>query len=192
MTRPVLTKSENYRLCHAGAYGNRVRQWSSVEEWAASGYAGDVAVRVDLGAGGGPSEFGVPRSRVRGLAGRWCDLYGVEQDRIKLAEMADGLRVLQGEYLNEIVEVSGEVYHAVFRYTTETGPMPAALKKRSGVACGHVADRLLRDAMTPSSYEDWQELLTAYPGHVLEVSVWQDCLGDLPHRNAVVWEVRRY
>jgi len=46
--------------------------------------------------------------------------------------------------------------------------------------------------MTPSSHDDWNELLERYPGHVLEVSIYDRCLGDLPNRNSLVWEVRKY
>ena len=70
--------------------------------------------------------------------------------------------------------------------------MPIAL------GCGHThsfglrADMMVRGCMTPSSYSDWRELLDLYPGHVLEVSIWDSCIGDVPGRNAVVWEIRKY
>jgi hypothetical protein len=47
--------------------------------------------------------------------------------------------------------------------------------------------------MTPSSWADFEALLELYPSHVLEVSVYAGTtVGDVPGRNAVVWEVRRY
>jgi hypothetical protein len=55
-----------------------------------------------------------------------------------------------------------------------------------------MASLLIREAMTPSSYDDWLMLIDRYPGHVLEVSIYDRCLGDVPGRNALVWEVRRY
>jgi hypothetical protein len=64
--------------------------------------------------------------------------------------------------------------------------------KRSEGIFGLRAAIMLRAAMTPSSYEDWRVLLDQYPGHVLEVSVYDRCIGDTPGRNALVWEVRRY
>ena len=54
------------------------------------------------------------------------------------------------------------------------------------------SDLLLKLAMTPASHDDWNLLLGQYPGHVLEVSIYDRCLGDTPGRNALVWEVRRY
>jgi hypothetical protein len=70
--------------------------------------------------------------------------------------------------------------------------MRDALKLAPSVAQGLYSDVLIREAMTPSSYEDWKVLLDQYPGHVLEVSIFSRCLGDIPGRNALVWEVRRY
>jgi len=61
-----------------------------------------------------------------------------------------------------------------------------------GVAQKLRSDLLLKLAMTPASHEDWNLLLERYPGHVLEVSVYDRCLGDTPGRNALVWEVREY
>ena len=70
--------------------------------------------------------------------------------------------------------------------------MREALAEQFEVVVGLQADQMLRREMTPSSYEDWRLLLDKYPGHVLEVSIYGCCLGDIPSRNALVWEVRRY
>lgn len=195
----ILTKDENYALCHAGGYGNRIRQWSSYKALRDSGYAEPVAVRVRMGSGGGgPSQFRVPQHEVEPLMKKWCDQYGISLNQFEFTEMADSPRILQGEYRNDVLEIDGRVVHGAFLHTFKTGPMPEALKAQrlspegSLTAYGLRSDLIIRNAMTPSSYEDWQELLTRYPGHVLEVSVWEQCIGDLPHRNAIVWEVRYY
>lgn len=188
MSSKILTKRQNYRLCYAGAYGNRARQWASLDEWRASGYAEPVALRVALAGGGGPSEFNVLPSQVDHLVNPW----GVPRECVQVAEMLDGCRILQGEYLCDVVEVGGSAYHCAFLHTRETGPMPLALKKSSCTAYGLAADLLLREVMTPASHEDWRDLTSRYSGHVLEVSVWDRPVGDLPRRYAIVWEVRCY
>jgi hypothetical protein len=189
----IFTKRENYELCHSGGYGNRVRQWASIEDWRTSGYVDPVAMRVALpGGGGGPSKFSVERWDVEHVARQWRDELGISCDCIRLSEMADGLRILQGEYLNDICTIDSETRHGLFLHTRESGPMPLALKASKATTFGLRADLMIRLAMTPSSYSDWQELLNRYPGHVLEVSIWESCLGDCPSRNAVVWEIRRY
>jgi hypothetical protein len=70
--------------------------------------------------------------------------------------------------------------------------MRDALGIDTQIAQGLRADLLIREAMTPASYDDWQILLERYPGHVFEVSIYDRCLGDCPNRNALVWEIRRY
>jgi hypothetical protein len=189
----VLNKKQNFRLCHSGVYGNRVRQWESIEEWKNSGYSEPVAMRVAmLAGGGGPKQFGVPPEQVISVARSWEKSRGIPLSEVRIAEMADGERVLQGHYLNDVYEQDGETRHGYLRYTLATGQMPIAFEKHRDVAYGHRADLLIRSLMTTASYEDWQELVAEYSGHVLEFSVWNDCLGDLPHRNAIVWEIRRY
>ena len=188
----ILTKRRNYELCASGAYGNRVRQWNSIEEWRASGWMEPVAMRVALpGGGGGPSKFGVLPEQVELVAYDWMHA-GIPRECIKINEMADALRILQGEYRNDIVEIDGQVHNGVFYYTRETHPMPIALRKSSATTFGLRATLMIQQAMTPSSYADWQVLLERYPSHVLEVSIWENCIGDIPGRNAIVWEIRRY
>jgi hypothetical protein len=187
----ILTKRRNYELCFAGAYGNRVRQWGSIEEWRASGFTEPVAMRVALQAGGGPKAFHVLPERVEEQARLW-GLQGIPREAIRLGEMVDGLRVLQGQYLNDIYEIDGEARWGAFLCTFATGAMPIALKENRASYWGLRADLLIQSRMTPSSYADWRELLDRYPKHVLEFSIWESCIGDTPGRNAVVWEVRRY
>lgn len=188
---PILTKLDNYRRCHAGEYGNRLLQWASIEEWKASGYDQPVCMRTALHAGGGPKAFNVAPEEVEAQAATWVKL-GVPRDRIRLSEMADGMRVLQGQYFNGICTIDGEVHNGVFKLTFATGPIPVALSRHQKTVYGLTATLLIRHFMTPSSYSDWQELLNRYSDHVLEFSVWESCVGDIPGRNAVVWEVRRY
>ena len=181
---PITTKRQNYALCHSGGYGNRVRQWVSIEDWKASGYMGVLALRVALQQGGGPKEFHVRPSMVEDWASLWNMMYGVRRDQIRLSEMADGRRILQGQYANDF---TGEFLH-----TFETGPMPEALAKSHGYSFGLRSRMLMRAHMTPSSYADLEVLLERYPDHVFEISVWASCLGDTPGRNAIIWEIRRY
>lgn len=141
--------------------------------------------------GGGPSKFYVLPELVSAVAADWV-IKGIPRQCIKISEMASALRVLQGEYFNEVCTIDGEPHCGIFYHTRESGPMPIALRKSSATTFGLRADLMIQQAMTPSSYADWQILLERYSGHVLEVSIWESCLGDTPGRNAVVWEVRRY
>lgn len=180
----ITTKRQNYELCHAGAYGNRVRQWASIEEWQASDYTGRLALRVALEHGGGPKAFEVAPQYVEEWVTYWDFQFGIRREQIRLSEMADGRRILQGQYANDF---TGEFFH-----TFETGPMPEALAQSHAYAFGLRSKLLMRAHMTPSSYADLEVLLERYPDHVFELSVWASCLGDTPGRNVIVWEVRRY
>jgi hypothetical protein len=185
--QPILTKQQNYRLWQSGAFGNKLRAWRTVEEWRASGFAGLVALRTLLPAGGGPCAYNLTRDRAIRLVNEW-DVSGiVPYQSIMVNEAApDEAVLLQGEYLNDAIALG------YFLHSRVTKHMREALGLRSETTYGLHSDFILREAMTPSSYDDWQILIERYPGHVFEVSIYDRCLGDIPNRNALVWEIRRY
>lgn len=181
---PVLTKRQNYRLWQSGAFGNKLRSWRTVKEWKESGFAGSVSLRT-LGAGGGLCAYDVNPARVESTVEVWVEYRGVPASNIMINESApDDAVILQGEYDNEL--------WGCFHYSTLQRKMRDALREAPQETYGLRSDMLLRGVMTPSSYSDWRVLLDQYPNHVLEVSVYDRCLGDTPGRNALVWEVRRY
>ena len=188
---PVLSKALNYQLWRSGAYGCKLRSWRTVEEWEASGFSGLVALRI-LAGGGGPCWYDLQpvdvRFCLRQLAAR-----GFSLDRFTVDEAAPARDVvLQGEYLNDVYVLGGGVVHCHLHYSRARAQMRDALALAPEEASGMSADLLLSSVMTPSSLDDWKLLTGRYPGHVLEVSVYGSCLGDVPGRNALVWEVRRY
>lgn len=142
--------------------------------------------------GGGPCFYNILPVHVEELIKSWVES-GIPKDRIMINEAApEQNAILQGEYLNDLIFSDTGTRKGHFYYSQERLHMRDALKSRSKNAQGIVADNLIREAMTPSSYEDWKTLLDIYPSHVLEVSVYDKCLGDIPDRNALVWEVRMY
>jgi hypothetical protein len=180
---PVLNKRQNYDLWQSGAFGNKLRAWRTFKEWKASGYYGNVVLRM-LGARSGRCLYNIPPAFVALSMGKWI-VEGVPEEQIMINEAAPDYDViLQGEYDNEL--------WGCFRYSTARRQMRDALREASQETYGLRSDMLLRGAMTPSSYEDWRVLLDQYPDHVLEVSIYDRCLGDTPGRNALVWEVRQY
>jgi hypothetical protein len=189
--RPVVrNKRENFRLWQSGEFGNKLRAWRSLDEWRSSGFAGLVVLRA-LMDGGGPCEYNLTPEQTEAVAQRWLS-QGHPSDRIMVNEAApEQMVLLQGEYLNDI-HLGGSAYWGYFKYSREKAQMRDALMTASEVAQGLRSDLMLRLAMTPSSYDDWLLLLDRYHGHVFEVSIYERCLGDIPGRNALVWEVRRY
>lgn len=188
---PVLSKSRNYQLWRSGAYGNKLRSWRTVDEWESSGFAGLVGLRT-LAGGGGRCRYDLQPRDVPAVLGYWAGL-GVPLDLVTVDEAAPAERVvLQGEYLNDVVVVGGVPTHCHLHYSRARRQMRDALAEAPEEASGLRADLLLSSVMTPSSLDDWEMLTSRFPGHVLEVSVYDRCLGDVPGRNALVWEVRRY
>ena len=188
---PILSKPQNYRLWQGGDFGNKLRSWRTVDEWRLGGFNGDVVLRTLL-EGGGPCRYNLKREEVGEVVDSWLDL-GIPLDRIMVNEAApDGDVILQGEYLNDIYSMDGESGWGYFRYSRERSQMRDALAATPEVAQRLRSDLLLKLAMTPASHDDWNLLLARYPGHVLEVSVYDRCLGDIPGRNVLVWEVRKY
>jgi hypothetical protein len=185
---PVTGKRRNYELWTSGAYGNRLRAWRSVEDWRLSGFTGPVALR-ELGGGDGHCSYNLLPNHVDTEL-RWWKFLGVRAENIMVNEQApDDRLVVVGEYHHDPLP-DGSFRH--FFHSRVRKPMREALREGGQVATGLRAAAILRGAMTDRSWRDFGELALAYPGHVIEVSVYDHCLGDLPGRNSLVWEVRRY
>lgn len=173
-----------------GAYGNRVRMWRTVEAWDRSGFEGNVVIRYLGEAGKGPCLYDVSPRLVEWHVEQLVK-QGWERDRIYLNEALNGSRQeIQGELYNGVYDAEGTLYP--FYYSRAKHPMRQALQVAGRHTFGHRSLRLLEQAMTPSSWADFEVILERYSDHVIEVSVFRSPLGDLPGRNAIVWEVRRY
>lgn len=188
MNSPVLNKRENWRRATSGMYGNRLRSWDTLEDLRRSGWTGLVTVRTLVG-GNGPCFYDVPANRVEAVL---ADL-GLPEKAVCFNQGAvdSGIR-LQGEYLNDVVRVGGRTFDGVLRFSTVKLKMRDALRAGERTVYGLAARLALRDAMTSSSWADFESLLEVYPAHVLEVSIYEGTLGDLPGRNSIIWEIRKY
>lgn len=172
------TKREFYDLWHRGLLGNRPRTWDSVDALRASGYAGTVTVRTKRG-GGGKCAYRVPVADVGAVAREWGD-------------DASGLTFNESMPDDELV-IQGEVQRPwELTYSAERGlPMREALKTARR-ASGAAAQLILRDALSPSSYDDLEDVWEMFPDAVIEFSAYRRDVGDCRGRNAIVWEVRNY
>jgi hypothetical protein len=70
--------------------------------------------------------------------------------------------------------------------------MRDALKMKKLYITGYRTLVILEYFMTPSSYEDFKAVCELFPDHVIELSIYSCCLGDLRGRNTLIWEVRKY
>lgn len=176
--KKIKTKRQNFDAWQAGAFGSKLRAWQSLGGWRSSGFVGKVALR-ELGKPGGLCKYNLKPFEVEQEAARWIAT-GVQSTKIMVNEMApDEHIIMQGELLNDI-----------FEYSKTKKPMRQALEEQRLVSKGLETRVMLRSVMTPSSYEDLQVLQSQYPDHVIELSIYSKCVGDLPGRNTLVWEVR--
>ncbi len=184
---PITNKHQSYDLWMSGKFGNRLRAWRTLEEWRASDYEGKVALRTMV-AGGGPCLYDLDPSTVFSRH-RQLVSEGYSPEEIMICEMAPDHRlVLNGEFLADIVDSRWGHLH----YSRVRKPMRIALREASEDVTGIVAQMMLKCLMTPDSWEDFEELSRSYQGHVIELSIYDHCLGDVPGRNTLIWEVRRY
>lgn len=189
---PILSKSQNHQLWQSGAFGNKLRAWHSLAEWRESGYRGKVALRTILPHGGGACIYDIDplvlKSSYDTLA------RGVLPEHIIICEAAPAeVVILQGEYANRVHDnADGTSSWDYFYYSRARRQMRDALREEHSVIEGLRARLLIERSLTPASHLDWLILIDRYPDHVLEVSIYDRCIGDVPGRNALVWEVRRY
>lgn len=186
---PVTNKRRNYELWTSGAYGNRLRSWRSVEEWRRSRFLGAVALRELGPTGEGRCAYTLCPETVECLYFSWIASGSRPEDVVVCEQAPDERLVVVGEYHHDPLPDSSFRH---FFFSRVRKPMRLALREGGQVAVGLRATAILRQAMTEASWRDFEELVLAYPGHVVEVSVYDHCLGDLPGRNALAWEVRRY
>ncbi|MBS3117783.1 hypothetical protein J4430_02795 [Candidatus Woesearchaeota archaeon] len=181
----VKTKEENYRLLQGGMFGNHLRMWDSFKEIVKSGYTGSVSIRYKGKGGGGEALYEVPFDKIWQRQEEIIKR-GAEKDLITFNESAPDRRLtLQGE-----LETS--IRHYLLEYSTDKVGMREALGNFRKRAEGLKARMMLELFLTPSSYQDMMALIELFPDCIIEFSAYEICLGNIPGRNAVIWEVRDY
>lgn len=182
--RRISNKKQFYELYFAGALGNRLRIWRTLNHaLVASPKAWRYGLRVSRAGG-----IFVPLVPYQGLVRETYRLVdkGYGQHEIIYHEHAPDHRLtLQGE----VMEVPGGLYLA---YNTKPGIMHREGMQIAKTVRGLAATQILRDFLNISSYSDLQAIFELYPGHVVEFSAYNHCLGCIPGRNAIIWEVRDY
>jgi len=180
----IKDKKQFYQMYDMGLFGNRFRSWKSVDEFLESNFLGKVSLRYAGSYGGKFCQYNVKRNEVEDVVEQWV-IRGAEKEKIKINESApDDDLIWQGEIMR-----SADSYDLTYSY--EKTKMRTALKNAlfmRGVKVLH----LLRQTLTPHSFDDLMELFDIYTESVIELSVYKYTVGCLPHRNAVIWEVRNY
>ena len=169
----ILSKHDGVALYHRSAFGNKLRVWSSLDDFRATAPRdGSFGLRAQTPQA--PVHYGLSYDEVIKLAG-----YSVS-----ISEMApDESLLLQGEVMEEGWEL---------RYSTTPHLRMREAMESASRAFGLSARMLLRQTLSPSSYEDLLALFDRFPGHIVEFSAYSMVLGDLRGRNTVIWEVRSF
>ena len=178
------SKGKFFRLYQEGVFGNKIRTWESFEDVQASGYADPVTIRYRGHGGGGFCRYDVPVDKVE------------EAISELVAEGADRSSLVFNEWVTEDrITLQGELARFVdglyMFYSLESVKMREAMS-RGKEARNTKAKLLLETLLTGSSYADMEALLEMFPDHVIEFTAFDKCIGSIPGRNAVIWEVRNY
>lgn len=170
----ISSKKQLYELYLAGCLGNKLHTFAYPSELREQGYRGTVTARST-------SEhdktclYNIPWKEAIRLPKHFCFNEPAPDDQL----------LIQGE----VMRTPGGLY---LQYSTERFiPMRIALRKAK-IAQGLKAKLILEHFLTLASYEELMGLLERYPDAVVEFSTYDKCLGNLPHRNTIIWEVRNY
>lgn len=186
-SEPVTNKQAMYRMLAAGSFGNTIAQFFDVDEWEKSDDCRRFPVwGVRTQVPGGPCRLNCPREEVRETA---------ERPEYRAA----GVNISMMIGATYPVTLWADVYDSpagVLVYGVEYPPtggswralMPIMGRHYEGVA----ARMLLKRHLNPNSLADVEAVFERWPGHVLELSAVEACIGVVPHRNHVVWELRNY
>ena len=193
MPRPVLTKQDFVRRYKQGEFGNRAPTWENVD---------DFMWKWD--------EFkerrGLYHLRSKNPGGiGWYNLEW-EDVGVKIWLAVEGLHLPRSDFY--VSEMAPHAEHGTFQGELWIGlkglhleyylghlPMRDAMKQwsnRGWILEGLSAKGFIQRCMDPWSYEWVQQLLTDYPGHIIEFSCFDCYWGTVPRRNTVIWEVRNY
>ncbi len=139
---------------------------------------------------GGPCYLNCPHSFVDATA----HMYQQEGHRINISLMVDKVATVTA-WLEVWDSPSGLVVEGIEWPSIDGGwtwrnsmPDPAKRKRWDGTAARMVLARHLNE----NSRDDLWRVLDEFPDSVVELSALDRCIGMVPHRNGVVWEIRHY
>ena len=183
----IANKSEMYRLLAAGELGNTIPQFFSIEEWERSADSERYPLwGVRTMVPGGPCRLNCPREEVRATA--LLPEYAAAKVNISMMIDAATRVTLWGEAFDSD---AGLMLYGI-EYPPVGGSWRKEMPTKGRSWYGLAAVMLLRKHLNANSLDDLMILRDQYPGHVYEFSACETCIGVIPNRNAITWEVRAY
>ena len=182
-TKEVTSKAQHTQLFLAGSYGNRLRAWSTLKELLQSGFNGLVSLRC-VSVASSLLRYDMTVAQVTAYYQELVMSRQVDPRAVYLCESAPDQHItFQGEAMR--------TPDGLYIYGShERKKMRISLANSGKHFWRLQAEHILRHYMNGPSYDDFQELHERYSTSVLEFSCYRICLGDCPHRNVIVWEVR--
>ena len=178
-------------MLQRGDFGNTIPQYFSVEEWQAS----PDSQRFDLWGVRSAKKsmhpacrLNCPSSEVPSYASQhFADGPNISMMVDSVADVNAWLEIWRSP---TGLVVEGMEYPRTWEGWNWRNSMrdPARRKAWHGVAASSVLARHLNE----NSRSDLEDLLSRFDDHVIELSALNRCIGTIPHRNAVIWEVRKY
>lgn len=186
----ISDKATYYRLYEKGFFGNRARTWNTYQEIIESEWQGMVCMRSRKGIIRKKVRYNIPLINLRREIEAWKK-EGIPEEQIAFNQsMPDESLTIQGEVMENPYS---SPYGLYLLYSTVKKPMNLALAEKSETAMGLKAKVLLKHFMCPSSYADLEAIFDVVAKeHVIEFSSYSRNVGDIPNRNTVFWEVRKY
>jgi len=188
--KKIYNKAECYAFYEKGFFGNRPLTWNSYEEILASGWKGGVCMRSKKSIERKHVIYNIPLEKVPDEIKKWEDM-GFPAKTITFNQsMPDEHLLIQGEFMDWTI-YNGQ---SSILYTKVKKPMNLALAEQTLHAEGLAARLLLKTNLSPSSYEDLQAIIDEgkFERSVIEFSAYDICVGNIPGRNTIIWEVRDY
>jgi hypothetical protein len=193
----ILSKPQGYGLYRQGVFGNRAYAWDNIKDLYDSKWPGAICIRDRRGTQRGECNaplplFNIPIKDLEVVVGGLVKK-GVPLDVMTFNQsMPDSHLTIQGEASRFF---DGQLH---LTYSTVKKPMNQALAEETLRAEGLSVDLILKDFLSPASYVEVMENIE-YFSHspqgifpVVEFSAYSVGVGDLPGRNAVIWEVRSF
>ena len=189
----VDNKKLMFQMLKAGKFGNTVPQYMSVAEWKESENYSKYPY------------WGVRSATISNHPA--CKLYcpTAEVEEYANKHFPEGANIsMMIDYVCRIaawleigVTERGLYMEGILNPKTDEGwtwrnSMPDPKKRKSWDLVRSV--NLIINLLNGNSYQDLGILLENYPKHIIEMTVLDPdiCIGTVPYRNAIIWEVRAY
>ena len=180
----ISSKKIMYERLRAGLLGNSFRIWTDVDEFAKSNFRGLTGVRIQGMIPGLPYFHHL---NFQQTVEKFYELKRQGYTPIIYEASDDPHIVWQGEVTRASWSCGWHV-----EYSRAKTHMRAAFAVERLCVTGYSATVLLQNTLTPSSFADLEDLMDLYEDHVIELTVYDQCVGQFPDRNYCLWEVRKY